>query len=173
MLKQKFFYPLIEDFDKNFFKMLQVAVKERYEFVGNNEDKIFFIKTLLCFQILKDYRAPLHVIKKYLRKKINLKIINEKIKAKNFEIDYSWAVWTRDKEMGKLAEKFFKSNPKIIGTDNEFNEFVLRYLVSIWLAGWEGPLYAILQSAKDGTVHLNELNEILSLWDFTKIFNYF
>ena len=170
MITQKFFYPLIDEFDRNFFASLQKAVKERYIFVGDDDEKVFFAKSILCFQMLKDYRAPLYAINDNLAKKTSLKAINDIIKSKEFVIDYSWAVWTRDKDMGRLAKKLFSSPLEIIGTNEEFNEFVLRYLISIWLVDWEGPLYALLQSTKDGKVNLDELNKILSLWDFTKIF---
>ena len=76
----------------------------------------------------------------------------------------------RDKEMGRLAKKLFSSPLKIIGSARQFDEFVLRYLISIWLVDWEGPLYALLQSTKNGKANLNELNTILALWDFKKIF---
>ena len=170
MLTQKFFYPLIDEFDRIFFANLQKAVKERYTFVGDDEEKVFFVKSLLCFQILEDYRLPLYAINDNLAKKTSLKFINDVIRSKEFIIDYSWAVWTRDKDMGRLAKKLFNSPLDIVGTDEEFNEFVLRYLISIWLVDWEGPLYALLQSTKDGKANLSELNQILSLWDFTKIF---
>lgn len=177
MLTQKFFYPLYDTFDENFFASLKEAVKLRYEFVGDNDEKVFFVKSLLCFQMLKDYRVPLHPIQDNLTKKTNLKAINDALKSQGFSAGGSLAdkllsvfQWKRDKEMGRLAKKFFKANVKIIGTSDQFNEFVLRYLISIWLVDWEGPLYAVLQSTKDGTVRLKELNDILALWDFTKIF---
>lgn len=170
MITQKFFYPLIDEFDRIFFASLQKAVKEQYTFVGDDDEKVFFVKSLLCFQMLKDYRTPLYAINDNLTKKTSLKTINDAIRSKEFIIDYSWAVWTRDKDMGRLAKKLFSSPLEIVGTNEEFNEFVLRYLISIWLVDWEGPLYALLQSTKDGKANLDELNKILSLWDFTKIF---
>ena len=120
--------------------------------------------------MLQDYRRPLQTVKKHLAKKTDLKTINKEIKSMDFKIDYSWAIRGRDKDMGQLAKKFFKSNPKIIGTDKEFNEFILRYLLSIWLIDWEGPLYALLLSTKNNIINLKELNDILALWDFTEIF---
>jgi hypothetical protein len=170
MITQNFFYPLIDEFDRDFFTSLQKAVKGKYTFVGDDNEKVFFVKSLLCFQMLKDYRTPLRAINENLTKKTDLKTINDAIKSKGFVIDYSWAVWTRDKEMGRLAKKLFSSPFKIIGSTQQFDEFVLRYLISIWLVDWEGPLYALLQSTKNGKANLNELNKILGLWDFTKIF---
>jgi hypothetical protein len=120
--------------------------------------------------MLKDYRAPLYAINDNLSKKTNLKTINDAIRSKDFVIDFSWAVWKRDKDMGRLAQKIYDSPLELIGTNDEFNEFVLRYLVSIWLVDWEGPLYALLQSVENGKANLSDLNQTLALWDFTKIF---
>jgi len=170
MITQKFFYPLIDAFDRNFFASLKKAIKGKYTFVGDNAEKVFFAKSLLCFQMFKDYRAPLRAINDNLIKKADLKAINDAIRVKEFIIDYSWAFWMRDKEMGRLAKKLFSSPLKIIGSARQFDEFVLRYLISIWLVDWEGPLYALLQSTKNGKANLNELNTILALWDFKKIF---
>lgn len=170
MITQKFFYPLVDAFNRNFFASLQKAVKGKYTFVGDDNEKVFFVKSLLCFQMLRDYKAPLQAIYDNFTKKTDLKTINNAIKSKKFVIDYSWAVWTHEKEMGRLAKKLFSSPLKIMGSDQKFDEFVLRYLISIWLVDWEGPLYALLQSTKNGKANLNELNKILSLWDFTKIF---
>jgi len=170
MITQKLFYPLIDAFDRNFFANLKKAVKGKYTFVGDDNERVVFVKSILCFQILKDYRAPYRAINDNLMKKTNLKIINDAIKQKEFVIDYSWAVWRRDKKMGQLAKKLFNSPLKIIGSAQEFDEFVLRYLISIWLVDWEGPLYALLKSTQDGKANLGELNKILALWDFTKIF---
>lgn len=169
-LTQKFFYPLYKSFDTNFFASLQKAIKDKYSFIGDDRDKVFFAKSLLCLQMIKDYRAPLRTIKKNLAKKTDLKNINADIEASKFELDYSWAVWGHEKEMGRLAKKLLGSNLKIVGTDKEFDEFVLRYLISIWLVDWEGPLYALLVSTKNGKADLKEMNKILALWDFTKIF---
>lgn len=161
---------MIDAFDRIFFVSLKKAIKDKYSFVGSNAEKVFFVKSLLCFQMIKDYRAPLRAINDNLTKKTDLKVINDTISSNGFVIDYSWAVWTRDKEMGRLAKKLFSSPLKIVSTDKEFDEFVLRYLISIWLVDWEGPLYALLQSTKSGKANLSELNKILDLWDFTKIF---
>ncbi len=169
-LTQKFFYPLVASFETDFFASLKKAVKNRYSFIGDDRDKVFFAKSLLCFQMTKDYRAPLKSIKKNLAKKTDLKTINADIKDSGFKVDYSWAVWKRDRIIGRLAKKLLGSKLKIVGTDKEFDEFILRYLISIWLVDWEGPLYALLISTKDGKADLKEMNKILALWDFTKIF---
>lgn len=170
MLRQELFYPLIDNFDKSFFTSLQKAVKDKYTFMWDLDEKIFFLKWLLCFQMLKDYRTPLYAIKDNLGENTDIKVINDIIKSKAFTIDYSWAVWNRDKDMGELVKRIFNSPLDIIGTNGEFNEFVLRYLISIWLVDWEWPLYALLQLTKGGEANLDKMNKILSLWDFTKIF---
>lgn len=170
MLDQELFYPLYKDFDKEFFNHLLTAVREQYMFIGDEKDKEYFVKCLLCFQMNRGYRAPLEIIRAHLTEKTELKIINAAVKSNNFAIEYSWATWLYDKEMGHFAESVFKSPLKIIGSDADFNEFVLRYLISIWLVSWEGALYALLRLTKDGDANLKEMNKVLALWDFTKIF---
>jgi hypothetical protein len=169
--EETIFYPLKKDFEKEFFAELKHAVINRYQFIGDKAEKEYFIKCLLCLQMLNDYRAPLISVKENLSAKTDLNKINSEIKKLDFEFDYSWAVWERDKEMGLLAENLFTSEVEIIGSDSEFNELVLRYLISIWLIDWEGPLYAILNSITKNRVELKELNELLKKWDFTLIFN--
>lgn len=170
-LNESIFYPLYDDFDKDFFEKLKIAIKNKYSFKGDSEEKEYFIKTLLCLQMLKDYRAPLEAIAQNIQEEIDLKTINDQIRSKDYAIDSSWAVWKRDKIMGELAKKLYDSEIKIVGTDEGFDEFVLRYLVSIWLVDWEGPLYAILQLTKSGKINLRELNGLLKLWDFTRLFD--
>ncbi len=167
MLDQKLFYPLYKDFEQKFFKQLQNAIDKKYSFLGNDKEKEFFVKCLLCLQMIKNYRAPLVAIKDNLKKKTDLKKINDTIRSKKFKIDYSWATWTHEKEMGKLAEKLIDSPLQMIGNQEEFDEFVLRYLLSIWLADWAGPLYALLKETENGKADLKKLNKILALWDFT------
>jgi len=173
MITQKIFYPLTSQLGRNFFANLKKAVKNHYTFIGNNTEKVFFVKSLLCFQMLKDYKTPIRPIYDNLTKKTDLKIINNAVKTNKFIFDYSWAVWVYEKEMGQLAKKLLNSPLKIISTNKQFDEFVLRYLITVWLADWEGPLYALLQSTKNGRANLKELNKVLSLYDFTKIFAHY
>lgn len=168
---QHLFYPLYKEFEQKHFKDLTVAVEQHYSFVGSEEDKEFFLKCLLCLQVSKDYRSPLAALSQNLTKETNVAVINEEVRNKGFEIDYSWALWLSEKEIGAMAEKLFSNKLEIIGTQDEYNEFVLRYLISIWLVAWEGPLYAVLkQIEKSGKADLKELNKIMSVWDFTEIF---
>ena len=88
MLNQEFFYPLFGWFDKDFFRNLQKAVKEKYRFIGDNDDKIFFLKSLLCFQMIKNYRIPLYAVRKYLKSETDLEKLNKEIKSMDFKIDY-------------------------------------------------------------------------------------
>ena len=172
MISQKFFYPLYYDFDKKFFNKLNKGVKEKQSLVGSGEDKIFFIKSLFYYQLInKEYRKSLEIIHDNLTPKTDIKKINKLIKTIEFKEDLSWVNWLNEKEMIKLVKKFWRHKKiKIIGTNKQFDEFVLRYLISVWLVDWGAPLFALLQSTKDGIINLKECNQILSFWDFTKIF---
>ena len=170
-MKQELFYPLYEDFDKKFFEKLKIAVDEKYEFVGSDNDKIFFTKCLFYYQLLvKDYRKLLEILYENLSEKTNIRHINEIVKTTAFDSDSSWLTWKSEREMVDLVEVFYESDVKIVGTDKQFDEFVLRYLVSVWLVDWQGPLYASLILTKDKVINLSEINKVLSLWDFTRIF---
>lgn len=172
MIPQKFFYPLYALFDKKFFAKLNTAVKDKYIFVGSAEDKTYFVKSLFYHQLInKEYRKPLKMIYRHLKPQTNLKVINQLIESAEMKEDLSWVNWQNEKEMIKLATAFWRRKKvEIIGTDEEFNEFVLRYLISAWLIDWIAPLYALLKSTKGGKINLRECNEIISFWDFTKIF---
>ncbi len=169
---ENLFYPLYKPFDKEMFGKLKKTVSEGCEFEGSNGDKQYFVKALLVFQLIHDYRAQLEIVNRYLSKKVGLKQLNQEMQEFKFEIDRSWAVFKSQIEMIDNAKEVFSKDLTIMGNKFEYNEFVLRYLISIWLADWEGPLFAVLRKLKadNYTLKLNELNSLLSLWDFTSIF---
>ena len=148
------------------------AIKNKYEFIGSEEDKVSFVKSLFYYQLMtKDYRKILVILDKNLSPKISIPKINDLVRETRFETDLSWIKWLYEKEMITLVKKFWQSNNlRLVGNHLQFNEFVLRYLVSIWLVDWAGPCFAILKATEDEVLNLNECNEILDLWDFTKIF---
>ncbi len=172
MLTQEFFYPLYKDFDQKYFAKLVDAVKNEYEFTGSKGEKIFFLKSLFYYQLItKDYRKLLIILDENLSSKTDIAKINNLIRESKFETDLSWIKWLYEKEMIKLVNKLWRSkNLKFVGDDLQFNEFILRYLVSIWLVDWAGPCFAILRATENEIFNLKECNEILNLWDFTKIF---
>lgn len=55
--------------------------------------------------MLKDYRAPLYIIAKHLSKQTDISEINKENKEVDFSLDFSWMVWTRDKELGGIVKK--------------------------------------------------------------------
>ena len=172
MLMQRFFYPLYHIFDENLFANTLEAVKNKYEFIGSKEEKIFLIKSLFYYQLItKDYRKLLRILNKNLAQKTDIRKINNLVRKTEFKKDLSWVIWLFEKEMIKLVNKFWQSkNLKFMGNDAQFNEFILRYLISIWLVDWAGPCFATLKASENGVINLKECNEILFLWDFTKIF---
>lgn len=172
MLSQKFFYPLYHDFDKRLFLKLKKAIKNKHQFIGTKKDKIFFIQCLFYYQLLnKDYRQQLKIIYKNLKPKTDILKINKLIKNIDFKKNLSWVIWKNEKEMVELTNKFWKNKKiKLIGTDKQFNEFILRYLISVWLIDWSAPLYALLIETKKSIINLKNCNKILSYWDFTNIF---
>ncbi len=170
-MDEKLFYPLYKDFDKKFFRRLKFAVKNKYEFLGNDDEKSQFFTDLVVLQLIKDYRKHLEIVDKNLSINTSIERINEETKHINFDFDTSWVSFKHEQEIINLAKKMPVKKFVLDGTVQGFNEFVLRYLFSIWLVDWQGPLYAILKYIENKkTIELKELNKILKLWDFTKIF---
>jgi hypothetical protein len=171
-IRSTYFYPLYKKFEQEFFLKLRKAVEEKYHFVGKDEDKEYFIKTLLCFQVAKDYRTPLKSVKKHLASESDIAEINKLVKKQSFKIDTTWVIWKSDFELVVLAKKIYKTKLRINGTSDEFDEFVLRYLISAWLVAWQGPLFMILKNIMEnrGKANLKSLNDMMKKWDFTDIF---
>jgi len=171
-MQEKHFYPLYKQFDRKFFGKLRLAIKNNYKFTGDQEDKRLFVKYLIYYQLnSKDYRQNLKIVNKQLKPITDIKKINRWIEKVKFNKDTSWAIFSIDKDLIKLAKKFYRSKTKLISAGKDYNEFILRYLVSLWLAGWQAPLYPLLIEMQTGKIDLKKLNKILSLFDLTKIFN--
>jgi hypothetical protein len=172
-MMDKYFYPLYEKFDKDFFNKLKLAVQSDFAFHGGQSDKGKFVKDLLILQLIKDYRKHLKIICKHLDKKTDINLINGGTSKINFSFDTSWVDFKIEKEMISMAKRLKNADLTFKGSDKKFNEFVLRYLLTIWLADWIGPLYAILKKTENDKYifDLRELNKLLSLWDFTGIFD--
>lgn len=71
-VKVNLFYPLYDEFDRKFFAKLKIGVQNGFRFIGDKEEKVFFLKSLLVLQMLKDYRAPLVAIKDKLSQQTDL-----------------------------------------------------------------------------------------------------
>jgi hypothetical protein len=172
-MKYEYFYPLYEQFDKDFFNKLKLAAAGNFVFSGTQEDKQNFLKDLLILQLIKDYRKHLKIVFKYLDIKTDIEKINHDASKINFGFNTSWAKSKVEKELVAMGKKLIKAEIRLEGSDKKFNEFILRYLVSIWLVDWTGPLYAILKKLENDQyiLDLREMNKILALWDFTGIFN--
>jgi hypothetical protein len=59
-----------------------------------------------------------------------------------------------------------------IGTGQEAMEFLLRFLLSQTTGEWLGALHAVVRKCSGfQTVKLSELNRILTVWDYTRLFD--
>lgn len=170
-MNENLFYPLYKDFDKKFFRKLKEATKNKYEFIGDDREKEKFLKDLIVLQLIKNYRKHLQVIDEYLLRQTDLLEINKQTRNLDFEFDTTWVTFKVEQELVDLARGLKTTELTLIGNDENYDEFVLRYLLSIWLVDWQGPLYAILKYIENKkTIEIKELNKILKLWDFTEIF---
>src|SRR3989344_3963580 len=69
--------------------------------------------------------------------------------------------------------EFKKKEAKIqfIGNDDEVSEFFVRFLLSQLLQDWRCPLMAVLlECLQDKKVKIAKLNNLLKIWDYTKVF---
>ena len=172
-MDENFFYPLYKEFDNAFFSKLKVAVVKGVEFRGDDKEKERFIKDLLVLQLIQDYRKHLKIVYKSMYgSDVNISKINQATDRLNFDFDTSWAVFKVEQELVKMGKNLLKHDLKLEGSNRRFNEFILRYLISVWLVDWIGPLYAILKMIETNKYILNlrEVNKLLALWDFTRIF---
>lgn len=123
---------------------------------------------------MKDYRKFRDIVlDEFKKKEANIpKILN---KCKNLEIprgvDKSWAIFIQDKRLCELMDDLQNAKIQFIGNDYEASEFFARFLLSQLLQDWRGPLMAVLlECLQDKEVKIAQLNKVLKMWDYTKIF---
>lgn len=173
-MNEQYFYPLYKEFDKNFFEQLKIAIEKQVQFKGSETDKQKFMKDLLMLQLIRDYRKHLKIIYKFLDQPyIEIPQINELTKANDFAFNTKWVIFKVEKDIISMAKRLKNQDIQIDGSNRQFDEFVLRYLATIWLVDWTGPIYAILKllNNKKYIFDPREANRLLVNWDFTNIFN--
>ena len=169
-------YPLYKVPDKVAYAILEKLGKSKSypKLVGSKDEINDFLKLLVVSQKMKDYRKFRDIaLNEFKKKEANIpKILNE---SKNLEIprgiDESWAIFIQDKRLCKLMDKFQDAKIQFIGNDDEVSEFFVRFLLSQLLQDWRGPLMAVLlECLQDKKIKIVKLNNLLKIWDYTKIF---
>ncbi|MBU0460723.1 MAG: hypothetical protein KJ597_01995 [Nanoarchaeota archaeon] len=169
-------YPLYKESDKVVYVLLEKLGKSKSypKLLGSKDEIDGFLKLLILSQKMKDYRKFRDIaLKEFKKKEANIpNILNE---SKNLEIlrgiDKSWAIFIQDKRLCELMDNFQDAKIRFIGTNGEVSEFFVRFLLSQLLQDWRGPLMAvILECLQDKKVKLSNLNNLLEIWDYTKIF---
>ncbi len=123
---------------------------------------------------MRDYRKFWGIaLSEFKKKEVNIQdILTE---SKNLEIpkgiDKSWTIFTQDKRLCELMDKFQETKIKFMGTNDALSEFLVRFLLSQLLQDWRGPLMAVLlKCLRNRKVKIIQLNNLLKTWDYTHIF---
>jgi len=169
-------YPLYQKSDKIAYAILEKLGKSKTypKLVGSKDEINSFLKLFILSQKMKDYRKFLNIaLNEFKKKEANIpKILN---KSKNIEIprgiDKSWAIFVQDKRLCELMDEFQDAKIQFIGDGNKVSEFFVRFLLSQLLQDWRTPLMAILlECLQDKRIKIAKLNNLLKIWDYTKIF---
>ncbi len=169
-------YPLYKEPDKVAYAILEKFGKSKTypNLVGSKDEINDFLKLLVVSQKMKDYRKFRDIaLNEFKKKEINIpKFLNEN---KNLEIprgiDESWAIFIQDKRLCELTDNFQNAKIQFIGNNNEVSEFFVRFLLSQLLQDWRGPLMAVLlECLRNKKVKIAKLNNLLKIWDYTKVF---
>ena len=166
-------YPLYKESDKTAYLILEkIGKSKKYPQIVGLQNKINdFLKVMLISQRDKDYRQFRDIVLDELKnKEINVSNILEK--GKNIKIsDKSWATFIQDKRICELIDNISKTTIEFQGINDEIAEFIVRFWLSQLLQDWRGPLIAVLLECLDNKkVKVAKLNDLLKIWDYTKIF---
>jgi len=73
--------------------------------------------------------------------------------------------------LGNALLTFERSPVTFTGTGDEAVEFILRFLLSQISGQWHGALRTVMQKCMASrAVKLSELNKVLEVWDYTRLF---
>lgn len=169
-------YPLYKESDKTTYAILEKLGKlQKYPLlVGSKEEINIVLKLLVLSQKMKDYRKFRDItLGEFKKREANIPTILEQ--SKNIEIprgiDESWAIVGQDKRLCELMDVFQDTRIEFRGDNEQIGEFLARFLLTQLLQDWRGPLMAvILECLQDKTVLISKLNNLLKIWDYTKIF---
>lgn len=168
-------YPLYEEWDRRYYKLIEkLAKNKKYpKIIGEQEDINIFLKTMIRAQKMKDWRTFFEIIQDDFKKEtFNIKRINGK--SKHLEIPKGiedWVIFDSDKRICELNDKIGEQKIAFEGNEKEIFEFILRFIGSQFLFNWQTPLMAVfLEIEEKERVRVNKLNDLLKIWDYTKIF---
>lgn len=169
-------YPLYKESDVTAYTVLEkLGQSKKYPTLAGSKEEInVFLRLLILSQKMKDYRKFRDItLGEFKKKEANIPTILEQ--SKNIEIsrgiDESWAIVGQDKRLCELMDEFQDAKTEFIGNNEQIGEFLVRFLLSQLLQDWRGPLMAvILECLQDKTVQISTFNNLLKIWDYTKIF---
>ena len=173
----EWFFPLYKDSDKEVYAtLLRITGAKNYpKFKGTGEDLNEFLKLVVYSGKSQNYRKYRDLILPELEnEEIDLHDFVEKGRGLKIPrgVDKSWAVFIQDKRICEVLDNFYDAKIEFIGSAEETLEFLVRYMLTQLLQDWRGPKLAVaLYSLARKKVPVKKLNQLLSHWDFTKIFS--
>ena len=176
-ISPEWFYPLYKDSDKEVYTiLLRLAKAKNYpKFKGAEEQLSEFLKLVVYSGKSRNYRKYRDLILPELEKEeIDLHDFIGKGKGLKIPhgVDESWAIFIQDKRICEILDDFYDAKIEFRGNAEETLEFLARYMLTQLLQDWRGPKLAVaLFSLTNKRVHIKDLNQLLSHWDFTKIFS--
>lgn len=169
-------YPLYKKSDVVTYSILrELGKSKKYpKFVGSKTEMDEFVKLLITSQKVKDYRKLRDALLRKFRTR-TVKLVDVLFGNKGIKIikgtDSSWVIFQQDRRICELIDDFYASKIEFEGNAEEITEFVIRFLLSQLLQDWRGPLMAVLINCmKNKRIKVRGLNNLLKLWDYTKIF---
>jgi hypothetical protein len=166
-------YPLYEKSDRVAYKALRNLGKSKIypEITGTRNETNEFLRLLIIGQKSRDYRTLRDIVTNEIRKnEIDAPKILRMGRAALQNADESWAIFTQDKRICEMIGSLSSRKVEFSGNDREIIEFSARFMLSQMLQDWRGPLMAVLIECRKKKISLRKLNNLLKLWDYTKIF---
>jgi len=141
-------------------------------FEGEKSEINGFLNRLIINQKSKDWDRLFGFVLDELRYgKINAGRYNELIRARP-PSPMARPPVAQHPELGRRIMALEKNPTWFEGTPEQAMEFVLRFFLSQTTAEWSTALDAIAKKATDGgPVNLDEMNRLLKVWDYTRLFD--
>lgn len=169
-------YPFFEQWDKEAFTQIkEIGKTKKYPAItGSFEDKNQFLLTLIRSQkSLHGWRAMFVDVLKQVSKNniINTVELNKQYPLKNIVKSVpAWVTYKEDEIVNNFIDELGIKKVTFQGTDKEFSEFIVRFILGQLGNDWEQTIMMIWEMLSKGSMlYLSELNNELKNFDYSKI----
>jgi len=141
-------------------------------FEGERPEINGFLNRLIINQRSRDWDRLFGFVLDELRYgRINAGKFNELIRARPPSAMARPSV-AQHPELGRRIMALEKTSAWFEGSSEQAMEFVLRFFLSQTTSEWSTALDTIVKKATDGgPVNLTEMNKLLKVWDYTRLFD--